>query len=350
MSISRIVLSPFSALYRVVTDMRNFLYNQGRRHSVAFIVPVINVGNLTVGGTGKSPMIEYLAGMLSREYHVATLSRGYGRRTKGFRLAGPDDDATTLGDEPLQFYKKLGDKITVAVGEERALAIPSILLERPATEVVLLDDAYQHRAVTPHVNILLNDYNRPFYEDTVLPGGRLRESRHGARRAHAVVVTKCPAELPGQERARIREAIGKYTSPGVPVFFTTIDYASPVPLYGDTVPESGAAVLAFSGIARSQPFTQYLADTFKLVGHINFPDHHTYTKNDLEKILKEYESKKATHPGLALVTTEKDAVRLQEGTLRDLPVSYIPIRPAFLSDEEKFQRMIFDAVAKELGR
>jgi tetraacyldisaccharide 4'-kinase len=295
-------------------------------------------------------MIEYLATLLGQRYRVATLSRGYGRMTKGFRLAGADDDATTLGDEPYQFYKKLGDSITVAVGEERALAIPSILLERPDTEIILLDDAFQHRAVTPHLNILLNDYNRPFYKDVVLPGGRLRESRYGAKRAGAVVVTKCPAGLSGAEKSAIKEDINRYTNPGTPVFYTSIEYALPVAHTGKAIPEPGSHVLAFSGIARHQPFTQYLDSTFQLIEHFNFPDHHSYSVKDIDRIRQAFDSHVTSYPDLKIVTTEKDAARLQNGILQNLPVSYIPIKPAFLLDEEKFQRMIFDVVEKELGR
>ncbi|MFA0963600.1 tetraacyldisaccharide 4'-kinase [Roseivirga sp. BDSF3-8] len=354
MGLSRIVLSPFSALYKVVTDVRNFLYDQGRRHSTLFTVPVINVGNLTVGGTGKSPMIEYLGAMLSESYQVAILSRGYGRRTKGFRLAGEGDDATTLGDEPYQFYQKAGDNVTVAVGEERALAIPSILLERPETNVILLDDAFQHRAVVPHFNILLSDYNRPFYKDMVLPAGRLRESRYGARRAHAVIVTKCPGSLDEKAMELVKAQIEKYTRAGTPVFFTTISYGQPISLYGHTSPARGENVVAFSGIARSEPFINYLAKTYALSDHMDFPDHHAYSESDLERIKARFMAHGATSEQTSLVTTEKDAARLRslgaKHPLSGLPVSYIPIRPVFLRDEEVFRSMVFDAVSKELGR
>ena len=171
MAILRVLLFPFAIIYNVITSLRNRLYDQGVKPSIKFELPVIGVGNLTAGGTGKTPLTEYLIRLLARNYKVATLSRGYGRRTKGFRIAQPTDSAATVGDEPFQFFVKFGDRVKVAVGEERALAIASLLQQYPRTEVILLDDAFQHRRVIPSLNILLTDYHRPFYEDLLLPAG-----------------------------------------------------------------------------------------------------------------------------------------------------------------------------------
>ena len=198
MILLRILLFPFSWLYYLITQIRNRLYDRGLKPSVKFELPVICVGNLTVGGTGKTPMIEHLIRLLQNRFKVATLSRGYGRATKGIRIAGPSENASTIGDEPFQFYTKFGKRITVAVGEERALAIPTILQECSDTQIILLDDGFQHRKVSPGFSILLTDYHRPFYNDFLLPSGRLRESRWGAERADVIVVTKCPSAYIGR--------------------------------------------------------------------------------------------------------------------------------------------------------
>ena len=209
MNATQALLYPFTLLYGTITDFRNHLYNMGQRPSIQFDTNVINVGNLTVGGTGKTPHVEYLIRLLHSQYKVATLSRGYGRKTKGFILANDEATAESIGDEPLQFYKKFKNECVVSVGEERALAIPHILTEHPETQVVLLDDAYQHRAVTPSFNILLTDYNRLFYQDYPFPSGRLRERRKGAKRANAVIVTKCPDDLSSSAQQAIEQQIRK---------------------------------------------------------------------------------------------------------------------------------------------
>lgn len=319
------------------------MYDQGIRPSIRFNVPVISVGNLTVGGTGKTPLTEYLIRLLSGDNRVATLSRGYGRKTKGFRMAQASDDATTIGDEPFQMFQKFGDSISVAVGEDRAYAVPLILHEYPETEVILLDDAYQHRSVTPSLNILLSDYHRPFYKDFLLPTGRLRESRRGARRADTIVVTKCPSDLPDSMMMEIEGSIRSYAD--APVYFTTIKYGSPVPFRMGGSP--GQDVVLVTGIAASAPLEKYVRQHFHLVKHFNFPDHHAYSIADLKALGRFVES----NPGVSILTTEKDKAKLgsPEFTpyLEDLPFFSLPIAIEFLKGGKEFDKRVLNDLRRD---
>ncbi len=344
-----ILLYPFTWIYRLLTDFRNHLYNIEYRKSFAFEVPVINVGNLTVGGTGKTPHIEYLIRLCKEKYPLATLSRGYGRRSKGFLLADAQSNATMIGDEPMQFYKKYGSEITVAVGEERAFAIPQILFERPNTQLILLDDAFQHRRVRPYLNILLCDYHRPFYQDHPFPAGRLRESRRGAKRADIVIVSKCPDDLSEKARAEIKQEILAYAQPGTPIFFSGIRYGAPVPFAQQQTSRavhSLQSVILFSGIARPEPLEAYVQENFQLLKHFRFPDHYPYREADIEKILQ-YGISQDTHHQ-AFLSTEKDYVKLLSPEFRPIwqgkPFYYLPIEIYFLEEEEKFKTMIQKAI------
>lgn len=347
MGLLKILLFPFAVLYDVITRLRNHAYDTGRKPSVHFDVPVIGVGNLTVGGTGKTPMVEHLIRVLSPSYRVATLSRGYGRRTKGFRLATTADTAATLGDEPLQLFRKFGQTVTVAVGEDRAFAIPNILQEQPDTEVILMDDAFQHRRVRPLVNLLLSDYSRPFYRDLLLPAGRLRESRSGAGRANVVIVTKCPAEIQEEDMMAIEDAIREYTP--APVFFTTIRYGNPVP-FGGFFTNSNATpadrVILVTGIAQAGPLVAYLKKSYTLVEHVAFADHHQYTRVDLEGLV----SRVAANPGISIITTEKDSVKLLDEELKDvaggLPLFYLPMEAEFVKNGKDFDAVVLNAIER----
>lgn len=335
MSVSKLLLLPLSFCYKLITDLRNHLYDIGNKPSVQFDRLVISVGNLTVGGTGKTPFVELLIRMLSRRYHMAVLSRGYGRKTRGFRLANSEDDATTLGDEPFQYFKKFGQEIIVAVGESRALAIPEILFADEQVKVIVLDDAFQHRSVHPGINILLSDYGRPFYRDMVLPAGRLRESRKHARRADMIVVTKCPPDLDQLSMHNTEKQIHHYSSQGVPIYFSAIKYLNPVRLYGDQ-PFSDH-VFVFSGIAHHIALETYVKANFNLLTHKKFPDHHFYSESDIEEILREFD--KLAIKNKCLLTTEKDMVRLlsmKQQFLKTYPVFYLPIELYFLKNEDSF--------------
>lgn len=340
MIVLRVLLFPFAVLYNIVTGIRNRLYNQGIRPSISFDLPVIGVGNLTTGGTGKTPLTEHLIRLLAGQHKVATLSRGYGRKTKGFQIAKSTDNAATLGDEPYQFYLKYGDLVTVAVGEDRAYAIPNILQQHPETEIILLDDAYQHRSVKPSLNILLSDYHRPFYKDFLLPAGRLRESRSGANRAHIVVVTKCPVQMPDEEMIDIEKSIRKYSDK--PVFFTRIHYGVPVAFRGQQ--EISGDVVLVSGISNVKPLVHYVTNNFTLVKHFDFNDHHEYSTSDLDKLIHYVKA----NPKVNVLTTEKDKVKLGskefEVQTNALPLFYLPIEVEFIKNGQDFDEMVLNNI------
>lgn len=283
-------------------------------------------------------MVEYLIRYFRPTPQLATLSRGYGRQTKGFRLAGPADTAATLGDEPLQLYRKFGSSVVVAVGERRADALRQLQQDCPQVELVLLDDAFQHRAVQPRLSLLLMDYNRPFYTDHPFPAGRLRERRAGARRADAVVVTKCPADLIDTEQDEIKRRIRHYAQPDTPVFFAGLHYEQPQS-YARHEPVSHLdSVVLVSGLANADRLEAYVRQTFTLVTHRRFADHYTYTRADLDQILKQ------TPAGAAVLTTEKDWVKLDALLTPDervrLPLFYLPVAIAFLNREAEFHALL----------
>ena len=343
MSVLRFLLFPFSILYHIITSIRNRLYDSGSKPSARFDVPVISVGNLSVGGTGKTPLTEYLIRLFTKEYDVATLSRGYGRRTKGFRIANPTDSARTVGDEPFQFFVKFGDRVTVAVGEERALAIPAILARHPKTDVIVLDDAFQHRQITPSLNILLTDCYRPFYEDFILPAGRLRESKSGASRADVVVVTKCPEELSDEVMMQMEHTIRRYADR--PVFFTHIRYGNPIP-YSRQDKVIRDNVIALSGISNPQPFLNFARNNFSVVRELTFGDHHDFTQSDvdkLERLLKQY-------PQSSVLTTEKDKAKLASPEFAEqvnrLSLFYIPIEVRFNKNGRDFDELVLNSLKR----
>lgn len=333
-----ILLFPFTLLYDLITRFRNYLYGTGYKRSFEFEANVISVGNLSVGGTGKSPMVEYIIGLL-RDKNVVTLSRGYGRETRGFRIATDKDNPKTIGDEPYQFYNKF-DNIYVTVGEQRAVAIPFILAELPETDVILLDDAFQHRPVKPSLNILLTDYSRPFFSDYVLPSGRLRESRKGAERADVVVVTKCPDDV---DVNAYTEQVRKYNATAH-IAFTTIKYQEPEKISGTG--NFTGEVFLFSGIANHQPLKEYVQSKFSLVGEHYFKDHHNYTDKDI-RLLKD-RLKAIKKEEACLLTTEKDMVKLmfllKKKEFSDLPVFYIPIETVFINGGKTFDEMVLNSL------
>ncbi len=339
MSVFRFLLVPFAMLYDVVTAVRNRLYDMNYKPTTRFDIPVIGVGNLAVGGTGKTPMVEYLIRLLSPEFKIATLSRGYGRKTRGFRIASEKDTAATVGDEPYQIYKKFTPSVNVVVGEDRAYAIPMLLQEREETNVVLLDDAYQHRSVIPGFSILLTEYSNPFYNDNLLPYGRLREAPEGAKRADAIVVTKCPAQLDGDAVMEFERCIRKYTDK--PVFFSKIRYGEPV-AFGKPVTKLSKRVVVVSAIANAHILEEYVAKSFSLIRHFSFRDHYAFSTGDLKEIsalLQKYPEGE-----VSIVTTEKDSVKLQRAELRDtiarLPIFYLPIETEFIRNGKDFDTLV----------
>jgi tetraacyldisaccharide 4'-kinase len=337
----KLLLFPFAVLYDIVTRIRNYLYDNGLKPSVRFDLPVIGVGNLSVGGTGKTPVIEYLVRLLLPDYQVATLSRGYGRDSRGFLIASKETDARVIGDEPHQFFRKFGKAVTVAVGEERALAIPLLLHEVEDLDVILLDDSFQHRRVRPSMNILLTDFNRPFYDDMVLPAGRLRESADGAARADLILVTKCPPAIGDDKIMEVEKRIREIT--GKPVFFSSISYGNPIPFELTNAPCGKEAILV-TGIANASPLVEFVQMNFSMVRHVSFPDHHRYTRSDMEKLLRDTDGGR-----ISILTTEKDMVKMDipdfaEFT-KQIPLFYLPITVQFLKNGSEFNEIIQDHVS-----
>lgn len=328
------LLYPFSLLYGLISTLRNRLYDTGLLSEVSFDLPTLAVGNLSVGGTGKTPMVEYLIRVLEPHYHVATLSRGYRRQTRGFMLADAQSDALSLGDEPMQIHRKF-PALAVAVGEERVLAVPELLQERPETDVILLDDAFQHRSIKPGLNLLVTNYARPFWQDHVVPFGRLREPRSGFRRADVMVMSKCPKDLPRAERDRLEQAL--QLPAGKRLYCSTLTYGAPYGIFDgrDSGTLADAGVILACGIARPEPLLHYLKDRCQEVALLRFPDHYYFTFTDLEKMqdaLRQLSTERRI-----LITTEKDAVRLdllKEEILRlGLPLFVIPVNIEFLFGE-----------------
>ncbi|MGI4762665.1 MAG: tetraacyldisaccharide 4'-kinase [Janthinobacterium lividum] len=348
------LLLPFSWLYAAVLAGRNWLYDHGWKASAPGWVPLLGVGNLRVGGTGKTPHVAWLVEELLRQgQRPAILSRGYGRQTKGARLATAADSAATVGDEPWQYFEQFGAQdVPVAVAENRQLGLDLLRQRHPELTCVVLDDAYQHRRVRPALNILLTELARPFYHDYVLPAGRLRESRAGAARADVVIVTKCPPGLSAAAQAAAAAQVRRYTRPGVPVLFSAYEYAAPAPLVINNDLASPAPVLdpsrqpapgpalLLTGIAQPGPLREHLERLgYSIRYHAALPDHHVFQPADLRALYQHWQ------PGWPVFTTEKDATRLGgegEAGLRSLwpgpllPMAghtyTIPVRVALLGE------------------
>lgn len=328
----RRLLYPFSVVYGWGTSIRNNLYDSGKYHSVEFTLPVISVGNLSTGGTGKTPMIEYLIQLLGDSFQLATLSRGYKRKTTGFVMADEKSTAATIGDEPMQIHSKF-PKVNVVVCEDRLLAIPEMLRTDPGIEVILLDDAYQHRRVKPGLSILLTDYNNLYTRDILLPAGNLRESAKGSSRADIIVVTKCNTEMTESEKSHIIKELNPL--PHQKVFFTKTNYGVPYHFStGEKLPQNEQHnVFLFSGIANPQPLEKEIASSHNLVGTLTFGDHHAFSKNDIDKIKARFDS--LNFANKILITTEKDAVRLRpfSDAIQSWPLYILPVDHSFLFDE-----------------
>ncbi|MCF7560526.1 tetraacyldisaccharide 4'-kinase [Sabulilitoribacter multivorans] len=328
MKILRYILFPFVPIYYFVTWMRNKLYDWDIKKSVSYNFPVICVGNLSVGGTGKTPMIEYLVELLKNDYKVATLSRGYKRKTTGFQLANKASNADSIGDEPFQFYSKFKNDILVAVDTDRRNGIKQLSSLENSPSIILLDDAFQHRKVKAGFNILLTTYNTPYFNDIVLPTGNLREPRSGSKRADIIVVTKCPNTLTEGEKSAFLEKIKPRSNQYI--FFSSIRYADKV-ISQNSIKNIDALqrFTLVTGLANATPLVDFLKDKGLKFEHLNFKDHHNFTQSDLE-VLKSKE---------IIVTTEKDFMRLQHYEFLKTKLFYLPIT-VVINEAEKFDKLI----------
>jgi len=341
----RKILYPLSLLYGEIVGMRNKAFDKGVFQTTFFAIPTIVVGNLNVGGTGKSPQIEYLIRLLKDDYKVAVLSRGYKRKTKEFQIADKNSTARQIGDEPLQFYKKFND-IIVAVDADRVNGINQLSLQEPKPKVVLLDDAFQHRQVQPGFVILLTSYGSLYVDDTVLPAGNLREKKEGAKRAQVIIVTKCPDQLTEDEQFEISKKLRPELHQTV--FFTKIQYSDVVVGGGGKINLTelkNHRVLLVTGIANPKPLTGFLKGKNIDFKHIKFPDHHDFSRADLKKIDAELGAIKFDKK--IILTTEKDYVR--NFSEKDKNVYYLAIQTEFLDNEKDFNKIILNYVQRNTG-
>ncbi|MEO6723592.1 MAG: tetraacyldisaccharide 4'-kinase, partial [Ferruginibacter sp.] len=340
----RYLFFPVSILYGLIVWIRNWLFDRDYLKSAAFNFPIICVGNLAIGGTGKTPMVEYLAMLLKDKYEIATLSRGYKRKTKGFGIANDSTTALEIGDEPMQFHQKF-PSITVAVGEERLVAIPQLLHEEPGTEVIILDDAFQHRSVRAGLNIILTEFTDLYTRDFFVPAGDLRDTRGSAKRADMIIVTKCKKELNEEEKNSIVEELAPLDKQQV--FFTKIIYSQPYHLFSkaqfDITPDLD--ILLICGIANPKPLQEYLNKHVQSYDMLRYPDHHIFSIDDLDEIKKQFGMIPSANK--IIITTEKDAVRLQkfENQLQDFPIYVMPIQHSFLfNDAKRFEESVINFI------
>lgn len=339
--ILRMLLWPFTLVYGAVVCVRNWLFDRGILPSEEFDIPVISVGNITVGGTGKTPFTEYLIRTLKADKQLGILSRGYKRKTSGYKLLTKKDTPIEVGDEPFQMKRKFPD-VTVAVDANRRRGIRNLMkLEEGKPEVIILDDAFQHRYVQPSISILLVDYNRNITEDHLLPIGQMREPKRSMKRADIIVVTKCPDGITPNDMRQTRNEIMPF--PYQNLWFTRLSYGEMVPLFPKAAKKEHlkfaslkeCEVLALTGIASPKPFTDYLEKHVAKVESCPFGDHHNYTLSDMEKVSAAYEALEGKHK--YILTTEKDAVRLMalDGFPEALKgkIYYIPLTIEFVREE-----------------
>ncbi|MBK8298982.1 MAG: tetraacyldisaccharide 4'-kinase [Chitinophagaceae bacterium] len=340
----RILLLPFALLYWLGISVRNWLYNKNILKSATFGFPLICIGNLSVGGTGKSPMVEYLVTRLKDKFRVATLSRGYKRKTKGYALANENTTALEIGDEPMQFHLKFPG-VPVAVGEERLVAIPQLLHDKPDTQAIILDDAFQHRSIKAGLNIILTDYNNLFTRDFYLPTGDLRDLKSSYKRSEIIVVTKCKTDLTEVEKQKIIKEISPL--PDQQIFFTAIEYGLIYHISNKREIEldNKTDVLLVTGIANPRPLKKMLEAHSNSYYMLQYSDHHIFTIDDLNDIKKRFENIETENK--IILTTEKDAVRLSKfsNEVTELPLYVIPVRHRFLFEEgSKFDALVMDFI------
>jgi tetraacyldisaccharide 4'-kinase len=336
MKLVRFLLFPIAILYDLITSIRNFFFNTGIFKETSFNKPIIVVGNLSVGGTGKTPQIEYLIRLLKDIYSVSVLSRGYKRKTKGFVLVNKNHAASDVGDEPLQYFKKFRN-IDVAVNENRVEGIQNLIAQK-SPEVVLLDDAFQHRKVKGSFYILLTKYNDMFTDDFLLPTGNLRERRAGAKRADVIVVTKCPIDLNEEQKGSIKRKLEKYKKE---IYFTTISYADKISGNQQLSLKElkDFEILLITGIANPNPLLEFLTKKEIKFAHLKFGDHHHFSSKEIHEIQEKYNNIDSDKK--IILTTEKDYTRLSS-RLKEL--SFLEIETSFLEDKTNFDNVILSHI------
>lgn len=322
-----ILLYPFGLIYGLIMAFRNMLYDFGVLKSTQFDFPVISIGNLTMGGTGKTPHVEFLIRHLSNKYKIAIISRGYGRKTKGFILADGNTTCREIGDEPMQYLRKFKN-IVVAVDENRVRGIKQLKLIKPEVNLVICDDAYQHRRLKPGLSIMLSDFHKPFTKNYVFPAGTLREFRYGYKRSDIIIITKTDRVIPTLLRKIVESEIKPLAHQKL--FFSHVTYGKHKPLtiaakeYTKTGSEN---VLLFTGISNPYPFERHLTEEGYKIETLRFKDHHQYSQKDLKKIKDHFSGILGRNK--IIITTEKDAMRLIKSTLmeiiQDIPVFFVPI-------------------------
>ena len=332
----RILLLPFSWIYIAITSLRNWCYDKGVFTSLNIPKKSIVVGNLSMGGTGKTPHVDLISStLIDQGSTIAILSRGYGRESKGVKEVLIDSNVSEVGDEPLFYKLKYKEKIVVVVAEERKLGIEYIQRNYPENEVIILDDAFQHRAVKAGLNILISDYSKPFYSDFVLPAGDLREKRSGKKRANIVIVSKCPSNITEEKKVKIKS---KINLPSAEIFFSKIEYGVLKP-FRPTNEIDHKNILLVTGIGNPKPLLHFLKKGHN-VEHIRFKDHHTFTSKDIAEIHQKFNI--FANSDKIIVTTEKDFMRLQnfkECKSDIYPWFYQPIITT-ISEQQKFKTYI----------
>lgn len=341
----RVLLLPLAALYGLIIFIRNRLFDRNYLKSAEFNFPLICVGNLSVGGTGKSPMVEYLVNLLKGDFKIGTLSRGYKRKTKGYVLADAGTTALEIGDEPMQFHNKYPD-VAIASCEERIVGVPHMLQDVPDLQAIILDDAFQHRTIRAGLNILLTEYGNLYSNDFFLPTGDLRDEWASAKRAQVIVVTKCPYNLSAEAKQKIIRSLNPDAAQKV--FFTTIEYGTPYHIVNnsdDWLLTPRDEVLLVCGIANPKPLKEYLHEKAHTYYQQDYSDHHIFSIDDLNEIIDKFNDIHAKDK--LILTTEKDAVRLIKFSeqLASLPMYVLPIQHYFLFDEgEHFNELVIDFI------
>ncbi|MDE6562108.1 MAG: tetraacyldisaccharide 4'-kinase [Muribaculaceae bacterium] len=322
----RYVLTPFSWLYGFGVYVRNKLFDWGILKEVSFDIPVVGVGNITVGGTGKTPHVEYILECLRYKRNIAVLSRGYKRKTRGFIVASAKSTPDSIGDEPLQIYEKFGGTVKVAVCESRVKGVRELIRQFPKLDLIVLDDSFQHRYIKPKVNIMLMDYSRPVYSDDILPLGRMRESSHAKYRADMVITTKCPADVSALDMRLVSKHLELL--PYQKLYFSTFVYGGLIPVFPDDCTErvllndisEEDSVILLTGVANPRPFVNHFRSFPFKKKVLHFPDHHDFKKSDLHEILSKFNALSGKRK--FIITTEKDAVRISHN-----PYFPVEIRP-----------------------